>query len=106
MSDLVGNPEDRFSRVAAHISFVVKYRKEEQYITYLFILSGILYTNKSAAGKLDTPPYNLVQMHRISVSTYAQDKEQNKNLTNQGPKLCTYLTKFTPSSIPNHSFLI
>ena len=46
-------------------------------------LTPLLYSNKSAAGMHDTPPrkFNLVQMHRISLSIKCQDKEQNKILS-------------------------
>ena len=30
MSDLVGNPEDRFSRVEAHIVFILKVSNDEE----------------------------------------------------------------------------
>ena len=42
-----------------------------------------LLCNKSAAGMYDTPPHKfiLVQMHRMSLSINAQDKEQYESLT-------------------------
>ena len=49
----------------------------------LFLLICYSIINKSAAGMHDTPPckFNLVQMHRISLSINSQDKEQNKILS-------------------------
>ena len=39
MSDLVGNPEDRFSRVAAHIMYHYKFTRVSVYMSGYFIFS-------------------------------------------------------------------
>ena len=56
----------------------------------------------------DTPPgkFNLVQMHRISWSINAQDKEQNK-IFHKSMAITLYVfDKIYPFSIPYRSFLI
>ena len=91
MSDLVGNPEDRFSRVAAHITFLslqfvaeLRKRRKSELNCYLIFENA-----RKLLLKEDMPLEPLVDFMIENVSTKKKKKKRKCKHTNKQTKIKT-----------------